>query len=156
MRILVCGGRDFGNYKKYPQLSTEWKRKKSESAFIWRELTRYTQHLSESLIIISGCATGADENAQAWAKASGHGRMLFRAEWDKYGNAAGPIRNKQMMVNGKPEIVIAFPGGKGTKNMLSIARKNKLQIIRLIWTGKPIPGIHEKREDDDGQSVSAK
>ena len=42
------------------------------------------------------------------------------------GLAAGPIRNKQMLVEGKPNLVIAFVWkelGPGTSNMLKQAKE---------------------------------
>jgi len=49
----------------------------------------------------------------------------YQAEWAKYGIAAGPIRNKKMLVEGKPDIVLAFHNNitmsKGTKNMIKVA-----------------------------------
>jgi hypothetical protein len=77
--------------------------------------------------LIHGDAPGADRLAAAWAKDTGlaeFGELLaFPADWEKHGNAAGPIRNQQMLDEGKPDMVIAFPGGIGTANMVRLARK---------------------------------
>ena len=51
----------------------------------------------------------------------------FRARWTDYGKRAGPIRN-QLMLNQKPNAVIAFPGNTGTANMTSIARKAGIKV----------------------------
>jgi hypothetical protein len=58
----------------------------------------------------------------------------YPADWKRYGNAAGAIRNTQMLVEGKPDIVLAFPTGrlsitKGTKNMVQQARKAGVRTI---------------------------
>jgi hypothetical protein len=42
---------------------------------------------------------------------------------------AGPIRNKLMLTDGKPDVVIAFPGGAGTANMVGIAKKANIDVI---------------------------
>ncbi len=53
--------------------------------------------------------------------------LEFKADWLKEGRAAGPIRNKKMLVEGKPDLVVAFhndiDASKGTKNMLKQAQK---------------------------------
>jgi hypothetical protein len=52
---------------------------------------------------------------------------VFSANWEKHGLAAGPIRNRQMLTEGKPDLVIAFheniEKSKGTKNMLELAKQ---------------------------------
>jgi predicted Rossmann-fold nucleotide-binding protein len=48
------------------------------------------------------------------------------------GLAAGPIRNQQMIDEGKPDLVIAFPGGAGTHDMMARATKANLQQIWVI------------------------
>ena len=50
----------------------------------------------------------------------------FKADWDKFGRAAGPIRNAQMLREGKPDLVVAFPGGRGTANMVAQAKARAL------------------------------
>ena len=47
---------------------------------------------------------------------------IYPADWDKHGKAAGPIRNKQMIDEGKPDLVIAFPGGRGTAGAVRLAK----------------------------------
>jgi hypothetical protein len=53
------------------------------------------------------------------------------ADWHGHGMAAGPIRNG-LMLELKPDVVIAFPGGKGTENMIRQARQRKLVVIQVI------------------------
>jgi hypothetical protein len=45
----------------------------------------------------------------------------FPANWKVYGRAAGPIRNMKMLLEGKPDLVVAFPGGIGTADMVKKA-----------------------------------
>ena len=47
----------------------------------------------------------------------------FPADWDKYQKRAGFIRNSQMLNEGKPHAVAAFPGGVGTRMMVGLARR---------------------------------
>ena len=39
-------------------------------------------------------------------------------QWHKLGFVAGPIRNHRMILQGKPDGVIAFKGGNGTADMV--------------------------------------
>ena len=73
--------------------------------------------------VIHGKAQGADMMADAWAR--NHGIKVFRrrANWVKYGMAAGPIRNGELLRLGRPDLVLAFPGGKGTADMMRQADK---------------------------------
>lgn len=108
VRVLVCGGREYTDSEKvYDVLGT----------------------LPKVSIVIEGGATGADCFADEWATTSGTPHLKFTADWDQYGKSAGPIRNKKMLEEGRPDLVIAFGGGKGTANMISIARKAGVEVI---------------------------
>lgn len=69
----------------------------------------------------------------------------FPADWDRYGKAAGGIRNSQMLIEGKPDLVVAFPGGNGTRDMVLKARKAGIRTIiasevyRLLRAGANDP-----------------
>lgn len=106
MRTLVCGGRGYG-------LTSD------ERAFIFAHLDAL---VPPATFVIAGGARGADSVAVEWARARGIPSEVYRADWNKHQNAAGPIRNTEMLVEGKPDRVVAFPGGKGTADMLKKAR----------------------------------
>lgn len=103
MRLLVCGGRD-------------WQGREH----INEALNRVHAHRRITLIIHGG-ATGADTMAGEWAKDHDIPAMVFPADWKKHGRSAGPIRNHQMIEGGKPDGVLAMPGGKGTEGMVKMA-----------------------------------
>lgn len=113
MRILVCGGRDFsdtiGAYEKLDRLYKKY-------------------HFD---VLIEGDARGADRIAGYWARKNRIDNLKFRANWNKYGNAAGPIRNQQMLDEGRPDLVVAFPGGDGTADMIRRARKAGVEVIKV-------------------------
>ena len=56
---------------------------------------------------------------------------MYPADWDTHGRGAGPIRNKQMLEEGKPDLVIAFPGGKGTANMIGQAKEAGIPVREI-------------------------
>ena len=143
MRILVCGGRDFGNLavlvRRRITSGPAYDKAKQEYEFIMRKLNelslewpktppdRYGNFLP-AVTIISGKASGVDSVAIDWAVVNWCQRLEFEADWVKYGRAAGPIRNQRMLVEGKPDLVVAFPGGSGTENMKRIAKQTFLHF----------------------------
>ena len=88
-------------------------------------------------VVIEGAARGADELAHKWATSRGVQNDRYPANWKQYHRAAGPIRNKQMLVEGKPDLVVAFPeaGGRGTQNMMRQALKAGLSVIDATGLG---------------------
>lgn len=80
------------------------------------------------------CPTGADHLAKAWAVSRGKEYRGYEAEWDRFGNAAGPIRNQDMLdaemsLMGGDITLVAFPGNKGTADMIRRARKASVPVI---------------------------
>lgn len=72
-------------------------------------------------ILVHGGARGADHFAAAWAMHRGIQPVRMDALWDFYGNRAGSLRNQKMWDFARPDTVVAFPGGRGTANMMRIA-----------------------------------
>lgn len=83
--------------------------------------------------VISGGAKGADAIAFKVAVELGVPTEVYMADWTEHGRAAGPIRNRQMLVEGKPDIVIAFSydltQSKGTANMVTQAKKAGVKVV---------------------------
>lgn len=111
MRVLVCGGRDYDDIDH-----------------IWNMLYELEALYGTFDVVIHGCATGTDSQAMLWAQCSGRKHAQFQADWNKHGRAAGPIRNQRMIDEGKPDQVIAFPGGRGTADMIRRARKAEIPV----------------------------
>lgn len=109
-RWLICGDRNW-----------------SDQPLITAVLTHIKNSFREAnnLTVIHGDATGADTMAGIAATKLGFKVEVFRPEWRKFGRAAGPIRNQQMLSVGKPDFVIAFhdniEASKGTKDMVKQA-----------------------------------
>lgn len=81
-------------------------------------------------VLMHGNAFGVDKIAAAVAEGLGLPKekiIPFKADWEKYGKPAGPIRNRWMLKEGRPTQVLAFHNNiaksKGTKDMVEIARK---------------------------------
>jgi UDP-N-acetylmuramoylalanine-D-glutamate ligase len=59
------------------------------------------------------------------------GLEVYPADWKLHGKSAGHIRNQQMLDESKPDIVIAFPGGRGTANMIKRAKKAGVEVFQV-------------------------
>ena len=108
-RILICGDRN-------------WKDVETIENFV--------RSLSPDTVIIHGNCRGADRIADKAAKEHGLTVETFSAKWDEYGDAAGPIRNRRMILEGKPDRVVAFHDdlskSRGTADMIKQARKHRV------------------------------
>lgn len=83
------------------------------------------------VVVIHGDAKGADTMADSWAVVNWCEIQSYPADWDKYGKRAGYLRNMQMLVEGKPDLVVAFPGGRGTANMIKLAEEAGVEVIKV-------------------------
>lgn len=129
MRLLVCGGRDYVN-----------------TVMVYRTLDALHRRTPVTEFIQGG-AKGADRIAKEWAmtkveiirwecKAAwldlSHPDAVIkvRADGTKYDAKAGHRRNARML-EWKPDLVVAFPGGGGTADMVRQARAANVQVIEV-------------------------
>ena len=78
-------------------------------------------------------ASGADRLGERFAKANNCELLVFPADWNKFGKAAGFIRNQQMIDEGKPDLVVALPGGRGTADMVRRAKKHGIEVAEVKY-----------------------
>src|SRR3990167_3474340 len=120
MKVLVCGGRNYGlNEEERRHVIGTLEQFAIDNSEYYHPDDNW---LTSDIEIISGMAEGVDTLAVDWAVVNWCRWHEYPALWEVHGKAAGAIRNKQMLDEGKPDIVIAFPGGRGTENMKSLAR----------------------------------
>lgn len=129
MRVLVCGSRTFNDKKLLYNTLDQF----CIDRGLQSEPDEYGNWLPAGLTIIEGTAKGADQLAGDWAIVNWVPLEEYPAQWDKFGRAAGPIRNQQMLDEGKPDVVIAFPVGeaRGTRHMLKIAKEAGVEVIEV-------------------------
>lgn len=132
LRVLVCGGRDYGAFS--PSDSEDERKLKLEDR---KHMLNIISDLNEEydMTIIQGEAKGADILGKACAELLNIPVESFPADWDRYGKRAGFIRNSEMLTKGKPDLVIAFRGGKGTKMMCDIAERAGVKVNRT-WSNE--------------------
>ncbi len=119
MKILICGSRHWTNYN-------------SILSVIRRLITCY----GPDILIVEGGASGADLLSRKAAIECGISYKEFPADWNKYGRAAGPIRNQQMLEEVMEDegrgMIIAFhedlAKSKGTKDMVNRAKGKGIPI----------------------------
>jgi hypothetical protein len=117
VRILVCGGRDFSDRK---------------AVFDALDNISARQRHGDRLTIIQGGASGADHLARQWTMEQPSFLLINEpADWRTHGKAAGPIRNQKMIDEHKPDIVLAFAGGRGTADMVRRAKAANLHVIEV-------------------------
>ena len=105
MKVLVTGGRDYGNTRRV------------------FEVLSYEQ----PTLLCQGGANGADQLARAWAITHDIPYVTYEADWSQ-GRKAGPLRNQQMLDEFKPDLVVAFPGGRGTADMVRRAKAVGVEV----------------------------
>lgn len=138
IRTLVCGGRGFGVYQHDPVVSDHENLLREMDAELERYfllLTLFDVHGKRGIsTIIHGAARGADSLAGKWGKAMKLPVEPYPADWNLYGRIAGRLRNAEMLVRGKPDLVVAFPGGVGTTHMTTIAREAGVPVYEPDFT----------------------
>lgn len=98
---LICGGRDFADAELFDTM-----------------MGQIVQMRGVPSRVVHGAAKGADMLANEWAWRLAIDTVGVAASWSLHGKAAGPIRNQRMLDEYRPHLVIAFPGGAGTADMV--------------------------------------
>lgn len=128
-KMLVCGGRDFTDklllFSRLDEvcLARNW--------IIADDPEAPESNWLASVTLIHGGAKGADLLADAWAVNNWCSIIQMKADWKTHGKAAGPLRN-HLMLKEKPDLVIAFPGGKGTAHMVKIAKQEGIEVMEIV------------------------
>lgn len=127
MRLLVCGGRKYADREK---------------------LYRVLDDLRKDGEFDLGCGydpndpkfQGVDQMAYEWAKDRGVTGRCYPAHWAVYGNSAGPRRNQRMIEQFAPNEVWAWPGGRGTADMIERAHKARVPVVTVGGDGRTSRG----------------
>lgn len=126
--ILIAGTRSFDDY--------ELMKKACDTAF---------PILSEigNIVIVSGAASGADRLGERYASEHNYKVLRFPADWNKYGKAAGPIRNAEMAAIADFFILFWDGYSAGSENMLVNAQKHAVPGIIIRYTSVNIKEVIE-------------
>lgn len=100
-KILVTGGREYADAEN-----------------VSRTLDRMLAQFPDMELVV-GDAKGADKLAFEWAKKNEINVHWYPAKWKKHDKAGGPLRNQEMLTKESPRLAVAFPGGRGTQDMVN-------------------------------------
>lgn len=135
MKLIIAGTRAFNRYdilKKYVEEYIE-------------------KHQGKEIEIVSGHAEGADKLGEKFAEEKGYPLTIFRANWDKYGRAAGPIRNEEMAKYATHCIIFWDGKSPGTRNMNHLASAYDLYPTTILYENI-IKNEHKRRETGGSSS----
>ena len=134
-KVLICGGKVF-----------------KDEEFLCNYLDFKRMSFTDDCTIIDGGATGADSLGYAWREDRGLRSERYFPDWNNldapnarikqrrdgtYYNAnAGFDRNQEMIDSGKPELVIAFPGNNGTRDMIRRAIAANIPVFEIRYKKK--------------------
>ena len=107
-KVVIGGCRDYNDY-----------------VFFKSHLDAILKNEKDEITIISGHCSGVDLMGERYGAENGFSVEIFLPEWEKYGRAAGPIRNRKMVE--RADLVIAFWDGKskGTSSLIKCAQNSK-------------------------------
>lgn len=118
MKVAIVGSRQF-----------------VDRALMERAVDKLVATHGEHLVIVSGGATGADQEAERAAQLTGVPVRIFKPDWDKFGRSAGFKRNVEI-VDEADMLVAFFAEGlrtKGTQHSIDLALKKGIPVH--VWFG---------------------
>lgn len=117
-KVVIAGCRDYNNY---------------DEAKAYIDFCLCNIRKEHNIVILSGCARGADALGERYAKENGFPVEKHPADWKRYGKSAGPKRNREMAELSDYVICFWDKKSKGTKSMIEYAREyNKPVKIKTI------------------------
>ena len=112
MKVIIAGTRSVNDYK-----------------LVVQSIERSGFNITE---VVSGCATGVDTLGEQWARANNIPIKEMPADWNRFGNSAGPMRNRQMAEYADAAIVIWDGESRGSRNMIeNMIRRKKPYYIGM-------------------------
>jgi len=84
-----------------------------------------------AVLVHGACRSGTDAFADEWAHSRKVNVKWYPARWEFEGHSAGPQRNRRMLDDAKPHLVIAFPGGRGTASCIAEAHARHIPIYSI-------------------------
>lgn len=143
-RVLICGSRTWGtgslkvdpyDYSKGPQYDPGSNEAQLTLSIIRGLMDRHEKRArrGEKFYLIEGAAPGADSIAWDFAmkELPQDQHLHFPADWRRLGRQAGYVRNRQMLEEGRPNLVVCFSrdieNSNGTKMMRNIAKAAQVE-----------------------------
>jgi hypothetical protein len=112
-----------------------------------RELDKLHRRASIN-VIIHGCCGAQAGAIEHWARLNGLSVVRYSPNWERFGHRGESLRNSFMLEDSRPDLVVAFPGGHGTADLVLRARTVGIAVIE-------IRSVHEKGSDGAGNHGAA-
>lgn len=116
-KVIIAGSRSFADYEKLKSIC---------------DSILPNQYSEPRISILSGTSSGSDSLGERYANERGYTLNIYPANWEQYGKAAGPIRNRQMVEDADAAIIFWDGQSKGTKNLIEQANKRGLKVRTII------------------------
>jgi hypothetical protein len=115
MRILICGSRTWTDRER---------------------MRKFVEALPDDTVVIHGAASGSRHDRRGGSQAPGADGGRVPEQWSRYGRAAGPIRNRQMLKQGRPDRVAVahdnFTASHRTRDMVEQAIAAGIPVERIL------------------------
>lgn len=121
LRILICGGRNYDDRTYFYHFMDR----------VLETIRGTGESQKRDVVIIHGAARGADSLADDYGRERGLRVIRYPADWETHGRSAGAIRNKLMLTDGDPHVIVAFKGGRGTQNMIQQGKKAGVPVYEV-------------------------
>lgn len=112
--VAITGGRDFDDYEHLKRVLD-------------------ANHRQQGITVLrNGGMTGADALSSRWAYENQVDTECFGPKWGTHGRAAGPLRSRRMLGSSyfsHADLLVAFPGGRGTDAAVGIAREMNIPVL---------------------------
>ena len=134
MKVLVCGGRTFEGEGFLRYTLDTIHAIAGIDCIVHGDAGRFYDYPDSACVEpgqLPGFWVGADKLAGQWAREHGITEKFYKPDWKQYGRKGGPIRNQQMLDIEKPDLVVAFPGGRGTVDMVKRAKAGGYRVYQV-------------------------
>lgn len=103
----------------------------TDEEVVFNSINSTIKDVKTPITIVSGGARGVDSIAAEWAKRNNITLIEFKADWAKFGKAAGFIRNKDIIKNCDTVLAIWDGKSKGTQNSIKLGYSLNKNVIIL-------------------------
>ncbi|NVZ99610.1 DUF2493 domain-containing protein [Pseudomonas gingeri] len=113
MRVLICAGRYYMN------------------ASMCRKVLEAYQQVRRIEVLIHGGNQYLGSTLEDWARETGTHIVRYPSNWQLYGKQAERRRNQFMLLDSEPDLVLAFPGGNDTEELVAQARAIGIETLPI-------------------------
>ncbi|WP_447792425.1 MULTISPECIES: SLOG family protein [Pseudomonas] len=113
MRLLICAGRHYADSR------------------LCRRVLDAFQRMHPVHVLIHGGNRFLGGEIEEWAREQGADIVRYPPNWQRHGKSAERLRNHFMLLDSRPDVVIALPGGEDTEELVAQARAAGLQTLSV-------------------------